>query len=252
MFSVVKNQIFNTQNISRLGTFNKRYSHLRYNFFNVPPKNLAKKLLGKVLVREEDDGGVLKGVIVETEAYLGPHDLAAHSSKGRVKKAYHTFLPPGICGFTPVYGIHIVFSISCLGDGTCVLIRALMPIAGIEKMIRNCLNSGKKLKNIKECRICSGPAKLCKAFNLTTDLNKTDISKGSDKLYFEDIAYYAESFDIVECPRIGLSHDKVGEWYGKYLRFYILGHPSVSKKCKKCEKALNLKYKQWILGNSYD
>ncbi len=98
---------------------------------------VARELLGKLLVRRER-GQLIAGRIVETEAYLGIGDLAAHAAAGRTPRNDVLFGPPGHAYIYFIYGNHYLFNVSCLPDGVAggVLVRALEPVAGIEQMAR--------------------------------------------------------------------------------------------------------------------
>src|SRR5580658_6060091 len=108
---------------------------LKVEFYDRDPRRVARALLGKLLVRRTA-GGVLAGRIVETEAYLGQDDPAAHSAAGRTARNSVLFGPPGIAYVYFIYGVHYCLNVSCLPDGVPggVLFRALEPIVGIADM----------------------------------------------------------------------------------------------------------------------
>src|SRR5882724_166575 len=108
---------------------------LRRAFFNRDPRLACPALLGKLIVRRQG-GKVLAGRIVEVEAYLGANDLAAHAAAGRTARNSVLFGPPGHAYIYFIYGNHYCLNISCLPDGIpgCLLVRALEPLSGIEKM----------------------------------------------------------------------------------------------------------------------
>jgi DNA-3-methyladenine glycosylase len=112
-----------------------RVTLLKADFFNRDPRRLARALLGKLLVRKTPRG-ILAGRIVETEAYLGKGDAAAHAAAGRTPRNSVLFGPPGHAYVYFIYGNHHCLNVSCLPDGVpgCVLFRALEPVAGIEQM----------------------------------------------------------------------------------------------------------------------
>src|SRR5229473_4682104 len=117
--------------ISSLG----RVTLLKAKFFNRDPRQVARALLGKLLIRKTPRG-ILVGRIVETEAYLGQGDAAAHAASGRTARNSVLFGPPGHAYVYFVYGNHYCLNVSCLPDGVpgCVLFRALEPVSGIEQM----------------------------------------------------------------------------------------------------------------------
>ena len=112
-----------------------RTTPLKTQFFNRDPRRVARALLGKLLVRKTPHG-LLAGRIVETEAYLGSDDAAAHSAAGKTARNFVLFGPPGIAYVYFIYGNHYCLNVSCLPDGVAggVLFRALEPVAGIEQM----------------------------------------------------------------------------------------------------------------------
>ena len=112
-----------------------RLSLLKAEFFNRDPRRVARALLGKLLVRKMPSG-ICAGRIVETEAYLGKGDAAAHAAAGRTARNSVLFGPPGHAYVYFIYGNHYCLNVSCLPDGVpgCVLFRALEPVAGIGQM----------------------------------------------------------------------------------------------------------------------
>ena len=114
-----------------------RVTLLKADFFNRDPRRLARALLGKLLIRKTP-GGILAGRIVETEAYLGKGDAAAHAAAGRTPRNSVLFGPPGHAYVYFIYGNHYCLNVSCLPDGVPggVLFRALEPLAGIKQMAK--------------------------------------------------------------------------------------------------------------------
>jgi DNA-3-methyladenine glycosylase len=112
-----------------------RVTLLKAEFFNRDPRRVARELLGKLLVRKTPSG-ILAGRIVETEAYLGKGDAAAHAAAGKTVRNAVLFGPPGHAYVYLIYGNHYCLNVSCLPDGVpgCVLFRALEPVSGIEQM----------------------------------------------------------------------------------------------------------------------
>jgi DNA-3-methyladenine glycosylase len=167
---------------------------------------VALELLGKHLVHI--DGGVERvGRIVEVEAYLGLHDLAAHSSKGITPRTRIMYGPPGHAYVYLIYGMHHCMNVVTEpeGNGTAVLLRALEPVANLAG-------------NTK------GPGLLCRAMGVDKRLNGHDLL--SDELYVVEPAQQG-NFSIVKRPRIGVAYAK--EWADKELRFYIRDNPFVSR-----------------------
>lgn len=168
---------------------------------------VARDLLGKYLVHVVD-GVERVGRIVETEAYIGAHDLAAHSSKGITARTRVMFGPPGFAYVYLIYGMHHCMNVVTEdeGHGSAVLLRALEPVRNLE---------GKT----------SGPGLLCKAMAIDLRRNAHDLL--SDDFYVAD-DNGASSWTVVARPRIGV--DYAGDWAGRELRFYIQDNPCVSRK----------------------
>src|SRR5262249_49152881 len=109
----------------------RRSRVLGRSFYERPTVTVARDLLGKILIH-----GPVAGIIVETEAYLGGNDLAAHSARGITDRTRVIFGPPGHAYVYFIYGMHECLNLVCEPEGRpgCVLIRALEPVAGIEEM----------------------------------------------------------------------------------------------------------------------
>jgi DNA-3-methyladenine glycosylase len=181
-------------------------SRLPRPFYDRDTIAVARDLLGKHLVHVI--GGVERvGRIVEVEAYLGPHDLAAHSSRGLTKRTRVMFGPPGFAYVYLVYGMHWCMNVVTQAEGqaSAVLLRAVEPVKNIEGRTQ-------------------GPALLCKAMGIDGRLNGHDLLRGG--LYVAD-APSAAPLEVVKRPRIGV--DYAGHWARRLLRFYIRGNPYVSK-----------------------
>jgi DNA-3-methyladenine glycosylase len=167
---------------------------------------VAKALLGKLLIHKVN-GIEYIAKIVETEAYLGPHDLAAHSCRGLTKRTQVMFGPPGYAYVYLIYGIYNCVNVVTEAEGhaSAVLIRALEPIQNIEKSTR-------------------GPGLLCKALHIDRSLNAHDLL--SDDFY---IAENTENkkITIVKKKRIGVAYAK--HWAHRLLRFYVKNNAYVSK-----------------------
>jgi DNA-3-methyladenine glycosylase len=196
-------------------------------FFNRDPRRVARALLGKVLIRKTPLG-ILAGRIVETEAYLGEGDAAAHSAAGKTARNSVLFGPPGHAYVYFIYGNHYCLNVSCLPDGVPggVLFRAFEPVAGIERMAEA---RGidlpekpelRKLSTLKQ--ISSGPGRMSEALGVTRDRDndKNLVSARSD-LRIVDDGYRVRR--VVVSPRIGIV--KAAE---RPLRYFIAGNPFVS------------------------
>lgn len=168
---------------------------------------VAKELLGKVLVHYSE-GTKRVGRIVEVEAYLGPHDLAAHSARGLTERTKVMFGPPGHAYVYFIYGMYYCMNVVTQREGhaSAVLLRAIEPLQGIEG------------------RTC-GPGLLCRAMKIDRSLNAHDLL--SNHFFIADPGQQG-SFSIIKRPRIGVDYAK--HWAKRHLRFYIKGNPFVSKK----------------------
>lgn len=192
------------------------YKKLPKNFYEGSTEEIAKKLLGKILVRKIGNK-ILAGKIVETEAYLDKDDLASHSAVGITDRNKVMFGEAGLAYVYFTYGMHYCFNVVTgeVGKGSAVLIRALEPLEGIEVMKKN-----RKKEEI--LLLTNGPAKLCQAFKIDKKFNGIDLKK-SDEIF---IAYSdEEDFEIVQTKRIGINKSK-----DKLLRFCIKNSSFVSKK----------------------
>ena len=167
---------------------------------------VAKELLGKYLVHHDNDI-VRIGKIVEVEAYLGPHDLAAHSAKGLTPRTKVMFGPPGHAYVYLIYGMYYCMNVVTEKEGhaSAVLLRALEPIQNIEKRTQ-------------------GPGLLCKALNIDKRFQGHDLL--SSDLYLA-INKNEQPIQIVKRPRIGV--DYAGPWAQRFLRFYIKNNKYISR-----------------------
>ncbi len=180
--------------------------------------SLAKRLLGCRLVHQTPEGRC-GGIIVETEAYMGLTDDAAHSYRGRPGGRVNVQYGPG--GFSYIYliyGMHNCMNVVANDPQTpeAVLIRALQPDEGLE-LIR-----ARRPKAKNDRQLCSGPGKLCAALAITREQYGLDLT--GDTLWIED---RADEPTIVCGPRIGVEYAKVcGD---KPWRFWVQDSPWVSK-----------------------
>lgn len=187
-------------------------------FYRRPSLEVATSLLGKVLVRRFN-GKQLAGKIVETEAYVGPHDLACHASKGKTPRTSVMFEPGGLAYVYMIYGFYFCLNVVTepAGYPAAVLIRAVEPLAHTSVMRRLRKNPG------NEYNIASGPGKLCMAMAIDKRLNGEDLT--GNTLWIEDRSL--EVGRIERSARIGV--DYAGEYRDKPWRFYIQGNPHVSR-----------------------
>ena len=179
---------------------------LRRSFYDRDTVAVAHELLGKHLVHVA--AGVQRvGRIVEVEAYLGSHDLAAHSARGLTPRTRVMFGPPGHAYVYMIYGMHWCMNVvtQAQGHASAVLLRALEPVQNLDGRTQ-------------------GPALLCKAMAIDGRHHGHDL--------LSDDLFVARPVDeppmrIVKRPRIGV--DYAGHWARRLLRFYIRGNPYVSR-----------------------
>jgi len=168
---------------------------LAVSFYARDPVSVARDLLGTVLVRR-DRVGVRAARIVEVEAYLANNDPASHSHRGLTRRNASMFEQAGLAY---VYTIHAKFCLNVVtesqGVGSAVLIRAAQPLEGVARMemLRNTTH---------ERQLCSGPAKLCGAFELDLAWDGWDLTRG-ERLWIA-AGQSVEAANIVASPRIGI------------------------------------------------
>jgi DNA-3-methyladenine glycosylase len=186
-------------------------------FYEQSTVEVAKQLLGKYLVRRHPDG-VSVGRIVETEAYVGPQDLACHAAKGRTKRTEVMYGPAGHAYVYFIYGFYNMLNLVTEAKDypAAVLVRAVEPVGGIE--IMKIRRRSDELRNLAR-----GPGKLCQAFAIDRSLNGANAC--GKVLYVEDRGDPMPKF--LTTPRIGV--DYAGTWKDKPLRFVVRNNDFVSK-----------------------
>lgn len=196
---------------------------LQRSFYQRDTIAVSKALLGEILVHESNQGSTA-GRIVETEAYLGPEDKAAHSSGGRrTARNEVMFGEKGRAYVYFIYGLYYCFNVTVgdvVGKPEAVLIRALEPVAG-----QNIMEKRRNLTKAKVVNLTNGPSKLCMAMGISKLQNKLDVT--TPPLYIKDAPPISEE-KIVETTRVGVDYS--GEWKNKPWRFYIEGNNYVSVK----------------------
>lgn len=174
-------------------------------FFEAPPELVAPRLLGKVLALRTS-GGLLAGRIVETEAYLGPHndppDPAAHAYRGPTPRNRVLFGPAAHAYVYAIYGRYFCMNITCetAGRAGCVLLRALEPVAGADQMARN-----RGLEADAQARdLTSGPSRLCQALGLSRAAHDgLDLLDCASPLQVRDDGFQVS--EVVVTVRIGIN-----------------------------------------------
>jgi DNA-3-methyladenine glycosylase len=182
---------------------------------------ISRELLGKYLFTNID-GAVTGGYIVETEAYNGIIDRAAHSFGNRLTPRTKTmYMHGGIAYVYLCYGIHEMFNVvtSVEGQPHAILIRAIQPTDGVDIM-----QFRRKMKEIKPT-ITMGPGSVAQALGISRKINA--ISLQSDTLWIEDRGMIIPSESIAAVPRVGVAYAKEDALLP--YRFYVKGNPYVSK-----------------------
>jgi DNA-3-methyladenine glycosylase len=192
-------------------------------FFARSALDVARDLIGMNLVRRSTEGTV-SGVIVETEAYCGVQDPAAHTFRGR-RTARNEVMwgPPAHAYIYPIYGMYHCLNVVCGPPGTpeAVLLRAVRPSKGVDIMA-----SRRGIPVIDEAerrKLCSGPSKLCIAYGLTREDNGADMVKG-------DLRFTAggEKAEVVTSRRIGVEYAQEAALWP--WRFLLKGDTYVSRR----------------------
>jgi len=200
-----------------------RPTRLDRSFFRRDPETVARALLGQRLVSTVD-GERTAGIIVETEAYLGVEDRAAHTWGGRRTERNRSMWGEGGHAYVYfVYGMHFCANVvtGAEGDPVAVLVRALRPVEGLEAMRR------RRPAARRDADLCSGPARLCQALGVTRDLDGVDLVDGS-VLFLERERRRAMPARLIGVgPRVGV--DYAGDWAHRHLRFWVRDDPNVSR-----------------------
>ena len=183
--------------------------------------NVAADLLGKIFIRKIGNI-ILSGRIVETEAYDGDIDAAAHSYNGKTERNAVMFDGTGLLYVYFTYGMHYCANVVTGGgnQGQAVLIRGIEPIDGINQLSINRFGNAQP-GHRQYLNLTNGPAKICKAFGITKDQNGIDLTGNS--IYILDADMPSNS-EIIKTTRVGIKKSVDLPW-----RFYIKDNPFVSK-----------------------
>ncbi len=189
---------------------------LRRDFYNRETEIVARELLGAILECKTEDG-VASGVIVETEAYIGEHDLACHAAVGRTKRTEPLYGPPGNAYVYFIYGMHWCINAVTRAEGlpSAVLIRALEPLDGISLM------RSRRPKARSDRELTNGPGKLCAALGIDRRMNALPLQR------YPVVIRAGESVpdrDVVITPRIGIT--QAADWP---LRYFVRDNSYVSR-----------------------
>ena len=192
---------------------------LRRSFYHGETSTVARKLLGKKLVRVMPPPQApqqLVGIITETEAYGGSEDPASHAYNGRKPRSSIMFGVKGVCYVYFVYGMYHctnVVAYSRTNDAGAVLIRSIFPIEGIRSMMKN-----RKINKFRD--LANGPGKLSMALLIDKSLNGVDLTDSNSFLNIQD---GIESLRVQCTPRIGVALGKEVKW-----RFVLLDDVTTS------------------------
>ena len=185
-------------------------------FFDRDPALVARELLGMQLTVDDDSGVRFHARIVETEAYLGPHDPACHAVAGRTRRTEHLHGPPGVAYVYRIYGLHWCINAVTLaeGIGSAVLLRAVEPLGDLGPLRRR-RPAARRAQDLT-----NGPGKLCAAYGITGAEDGSSLQTGRVRIV------HAESVPdaaVHVSPRIGIT--RAADWP---LRFYLANNPFVS------------------------
>lgn len=191
---------------SSLAGANRAGAKLDRAFFARPAIDVARELIGTILVRRAR-GKLLRGRIIETEAYVGPHDQACHAAKGRTRRTEVMFGPAGHAYVYFIYGMHEMLNIvaSTTGDAQAVLLRAAEPLDEWDVNL-------------------SGPGRLARGFGIKLSENGLDLT--GDKLFVVERPTPMPP-SILATRRIGVDYAK--DWRHELLRFIDANSTAVSK-----------------------
>lgn len=174
---------------------------------------ISRELIGKVLCTYYK-GTLTAGMITETEAYNGRTDRACHAYPDvRTNRTETLYGPPGHAYVYLCYGIHHLFNVVTNHEGLAdaILIRAVKPLDGIEKMIQ------RRAKEKLSPNLTNGPGKLSQALGITTTCDRTKLN--SNKIWIEDRGYEIQREEITASTRIGV--DYAGEHAQLPWRFFL-------------------------------
>jgi DNA-3-methyladenine glycosylase len=184
-------------------------------FYDRPTELVARELLGAILECTTADG-VASGRIVETEAYLGPHDPACHAVAGLTERTRHLHGPPGFAYVYFIYGVHWCFNAVTReeGHGSAVLVRAVEPVSGVALMRE------RRGASRKDVELTNGPGKLCQALGIDGSLDGLRLDRRPLRILGGDPV---GDEHVIVTPRIGIT--RAADWP---LRWYVRDSPYVS------------------------
>lgn len=185
-------------------------------FYDRRTEWVARDLLGAVIECHTDEG-VASGRIVETEAYLGPHDPACHAVAGLTARTRHLHGPPGIAYVYLIYGVYWCFNAvtEAAGVGAAVLVRAIEPAEGVDLM------RARRRTARRDRDLTNGPGKLCTALGLDGAVSGLPLDRPPLRIVAGEPVADA---NVVVTPRIGIS--RAADWP---LRYLLAGNEYVSR-----------------------
>jgi DNA-3-methyladenine glycosylase len=189
-------------------------------FYERETEIVARDMLGAVLECETDDG-IASGIIVETEAYLGEHDLACHAVAGRTARTEALYGPPGTSYVYFIYGMYWCFNAVTRAEGlpSAVLVRAIEPLDGVALMHKR----RPRVKNAVD--LTNGPGKLCTALGIVGSMSGKGLQR---KPLVIRAGESVPDRDVEVTTRIGItrSADWPLRWIIRGNRFVSRGKPS--------------------------
>jgi len=207
---LIMDSSFGNESVADLGPLSR-------GFYQRPTEDVARELLGKILVRGTPEGWTAIR-LTEVEAYLGVSDAACHTFGGR--RTVRTEVMWGEAGFAYVYmiyGIHHCLNVVTVGEGhaEAVLVRGGLPVVG--ELVMRARRGGAE-------NLCGGPGRLCQALAVTRDLNGVDLCDRCSGLFLADDGWCAAAGRVERLPRVGVGYAK--EAAGWPLRFRVkTAHP---------------------------
>jgi DNA-3-methyladenine glycosylase len=185
-------------------------------FYDRETEVVARELLGTVLECETADG-TASGVIVETEAYIGEHDLACHAAAGRTTRTESLYGPPGISYVYFIYGMYWCFNAVTRAEGlpSAVLVRALEPLHGLPLM------RARRPRIKSDIDLTNGPGKLCQALGITGSMSGKQLQR--KPLVIREGRHVSDA-SVQMTARIGIT--KSADWP---LRWIVRVNNHVSK-----------------------
>jgi DNA-3-methyladenine glycosylase len=205
-----------TQNAAPRARRSRLAPPLSREFYDRATEHVARDLLGAILECKTSDG-IAAGRIVETEAYLGEHDLACHAAVGRTSRTAPLYGPPGIAYVYLIYGMYWCFNAVTRAEHepSAVLVRAIEPVRGIDLMRQ------RRPKVRRDADLTNGPGKLCLALAIDASNNWKPLDRPPLVIRAGEPVPDAQ---ISVSPRIGITQS--ADWP---LRWFVTDNPYVSK-----------------------